>query len=151
MRRADKKIDNPVLIDEILRQGRELSLAMIDGNRPYVIRMNYGYHDGSLYLHCAPQGKKLDCLGKNPAVCFEISEVLQRVDGEKACQWSTRFRSLVGRGSAHIISDRDEKIRGYDILMNHFGGPTGSYDDKNLAASLVIRIDIEELTGKQSH
>ncbi len=57
MRRTDKQIDNPVLIDEILRQGRELSLAMIDGDKPYVIRMNYGYHDGSLYLHCATQGK----------------------------------------------------------------------------------------------
>ncbi len=45
MRRTDKQIDNPVLIDEILRQGRELSLAMIDGDKPYVIRMNYGYHD----------------------------------------------------------------------------------------------------------
>lgn len=150
MRRSDKQIENPILIDEILKQGRELSLAMIDANRPYVIRMNYGYHDGSLYLHCATQGKKLDCIRATPAVCFEISEILARVDGEKACQWSTNFRSLVGWGTAHIVEDREEKIRGYDILMNHFGGPTGNYNDKALDASLVIRIDIEELSGKQS-
>lgn len=150
MRRSDKQIENPVLIDEILNQGRELSLAMIDGERPYVIRMNYGYNDGSLYLHCATQGKKLECIRAKPTVSFEISEVLARVDGEKACQWSTNFRSLVGHGTAHIIEDREEKIRGYDILMNHFGGPTGNYDDRNLNASLVIRIDIEDLSGKQS-
>ncbi len=83
-------------------------------------------------------------------VCFEISEVMERINGEKACQWSTHFRSLVGRGTARIIENREEKIRGYDILMNHFGGPTGRYSDNNLKASLVIRIDIEELSGKQS-
>ena len=151
MRRPEKQIENPVLIDEILKQGRELSLAMIDGDRPYVVRMNYGYKENSIYLHCARKGKKLDCLRTNPNVCFEISEVLERIDGEKACQWSTNFRALVGRGKAHIIDDRDDKINGYDVLMRHFDGPTGHYDENNLKGSLIIRIDIEELTGKQSH
>jgi uncharacterized protein len=151
MRRPEKQIENPVLIDEIIKQGRELSLAMIDGDRPYVIRMNYGYENNAIYLHCARKGKKLDCIRNNPNVCFEISEVMERIDGEKACQWSTHFRGLIGRGTAHIIDDRDEKIKGYDVLMGHFGGPTGHYDERNLKGSLVIRIDIEELTGKQSN
>lgn len=150
MRREEKQINNPVLIDDILKRGRELSLAMIDGDRPYVLPMNYGYGNGCIYLHCAREGKKLECLRANPNVCFEISEVLKRVEGEQACAWSTKFRSLIGRGVAHIVDDRDEMIAGYDILMRHFGGPVGHYDDKVLKKSLLIRIDIDELTGKQS-
>lgn len=150
MHAADREIKNQAIIEEILVQGRELRLAMIDADRPYVVPLNYGYAAGHLYIHCARQGKKLDCLRRNPQVCFEISQVLERVGGERACQWSTNFRSLVGHGTAQIIDERDEIIQGYDVIMNHFGGPAGNYEEKYLKGSMIIRIKIESLTGKQS-
>lgn len=151
MRRADRQIDDPAQIEELLRQGRELSLAMIDGDRPYVVRMNYGYDNNAIYLHCAATGKKIDCLRVNPAVCFEISSVLNRIEGSEACMWSTKYSSLIGRGRVTLIENDAEKVQGYDVLMRQFGGPEGPYDMNNVRATLILRIDIDELTAKQSN
>lgn len=150
MQAADREIKDRSAITQILVRGRELRLAMIAGDRPYVLPLNYGYADGCIYIHSARKGKKLDCLRSNPKVCFEVSEVLQRVGGSRPCDWSTDFRSVVGHGTAQIIDERDEKIRGYDAIMTHFGGPIQDYEEKHLSGSLIIRIEIETLTGKQS-
>ncbi|WP_303722518.1 pyridoxamine 5'-phosphate oxidase family protein [Malonomonas rubra] len=150
MRRHDREISELQQLEEILKQGRELNLAMLDGDQPYVLPLNYGYADGCLYIHCANQGQKLDCLSVNPQVSFCVSEVVQRVTGGTACEWNTRFRSVVGRGRAEIIDDREGKIAGYDVIMRHFGGQVGGYKEKHLEASLVIRIRIDSMTGKQS-
>lgn len=149
MRRKDREISEPQQLEEILLAGRELSLALADGDYPYVLPLNYGYADGCLYFHCALQGKKLDCLLANPKVGFSISEVVKRIDGDAPCQWSTRFRSVVGQGTAEIIDSREGKIAGYDVIMKQFGGPVGGYEEKHLKASLVVRIKIDSMTGKQ--
>ena len=150
MRRSEKAITDLQQLEEILRQGRELSLAISDGDYPYVLPLNYGYAAGCLYFHCALQGKKLDCLRTNPKVGFCVSEVVKRIDGEAACQWSTRFRSVIGQGVAEIIEEREAKIAGYDVIMRQFGGPVGGYQEKHLKGSLVVRIKIENMIGKQS-
>jgi nitroimidazol reductase NimA-like FMN-containing flavoprotein (pyridoxamine 5'-phosphate oxidase superfamily) len=150
MRRSEKAITDLQQLEEILRQGRELSLAISDGDYPYVLPLNYGYAEGYLYFHCALQGKKLDCLRADPKVGFCVSEVVKRIDGEAACQWSTRFRSVIGQGVAEIIEEREAKIAGYDVIMRQFGGPVGGYEDKHLKGSLVVRIKIESMIGKQS-
>jgi len=150
MRRSEKEITDQQQLEELLKKGRELQLAMHDGDYPYVLPLNYGYADGCLYLHCALQGKKLDCLRANPKVGFCISEVVKRIDGDKPCDWSTRFRSITGSGTAEIIEEREAKIAGYAVIMQHFGGPTEDYNEKHLNASLVVKINIESMTGKQS-
>ncbi|SHJ05564.1 hypothetical protein SAMN02745165_01430 [Malonomonas rubra DSM 5091] len=150
MRRSEKQITNRQQLEELLKNGREMQLAMHNGDFPYVLPLNYGYADNCLYFHCALQGKKLDCLRTNPKVGFCVGEVVKRIDGDKPCDWSTRFRSVVGSGTAEIIEDRDGKIAGYDIIMRQFGGPVGNYEEKNLKGSLLVKIGIESMTGKQS-
>ncbi len=150
MHRPEKEITEQKMLEEILAGGRELHLAMQDGDRPYLLPLNYGYADGCLYFHCARNGKKLDCLRANPQVAFSVSEVVNRIGGELPCQWSTRFRSVVGHGTAEIIDEREAKIAGYDVIMRQFGGPVGSYKEKNLEKSLVVKISIVQMTGKQS-
>lgn len=142
--------DGQGLIERVLTQGRELHLAMSDGDSPYLVPLNYGYVPGRIYIHSGRQGKKLDCLRRDPRVCFAVNAVVERIGGEKACQWSTAFNSVIGYGTARILDEPDEKIGGYDVIMSHFGGPVGHYDEKYLQGSLIICIEIEKLTGKQS-
>ena len=142
--------DGQDLIERVLTQGRELHLAMSDGDYPYLVPLNYGYVPGRIYIHSGRQGKKLDCLRRDPRVCFAVNAVVERIGGEKACQWSTRFRSVTGYGVARIIDEPEEKIHGYDVIMAQFGGPVGNYDEQYLKESLMICIEIERLTGRQS-
>lgn len=59
MRRADKEITDYGLIETILKEERICRIALCDWEKPYLIPMIFGYHDGYLYLHSAPEGKRL--------------------------------------------------------------------------------------------
>ena len=70
--RRELEVTDQSQIIEILDKCKILHLAMVDGDEPYVIAMNYGYtmEDGklTLYMHGATQGRKLDVLRTNPKV-----------------------------------------------------------------------------------
>ena len=70
MRRKDKEIIDKELIEEILERNRICRIGFVDGERPYIIPMNYGYKDNNLYVHSALEGKKIDILNINNNVTF---------------------------------------------------------------------------------
>ncbi len=72
MRRKDKEITDKRGIEEILRKALVCRVAMCNGESPYCVPMNFCYMNGSLYLHSAKEGKKLEILRRNNRVCFEV-------------------------------------------------------------------------------
>jgi len=150
MSKTTEETSERELTETVLKNGRELHLSMADGEYPYLVPLNYAYAAGCIYIHSGRVGKKIDCLRRNPRVCFAVNEVVERIGGEKACQWSTRFRSVIGYGRARVSDDREDKIKGYDALMAQFRGPIGGYEEKYLQGSLMICIEIEKLSGKRS-
>lgn len=115
-----------------------------------MVPMNYGYRDHALYLHCAQEGRKLDILRRNPEVCFTVTQAQQVVAGEKACGWSTSYCSAIGYGRVTIL-EGEAKVAGLDALMAAFTPEPQEYDEKTLALTCVLRLDIRELTGKRRH
>jgi uncharacterized protein len=150
MRRPEREITDRELIDDVLRRGQVLYLAMCDGDMPYVIPLSYGFDGEALYVHCAPEGRKLDILRRASQVCFAITPDHEVIRGEKSCGWSVRFRSVVGEGSASVVDDPEEKVRGLDALMRQHGGAGGDYTAEAVAQTAVLRIAIISLSGKQS-
>ena len=76
MRKRQHEITSRDKVDEILGRCRVGRIAThgADGY-PYVIPLNYVYHDGSIYFHCARSGEKLDNLKRD-------SRVLKRVNAK---------------------------------------------------------------------
>ncbi len=150
MRRQDRQISEGSQLEAILRKGLVCRLALADGDQPYLVPMSYGLADGALYLHSALSGRKVDILRRNNRVCFEVEADVALVRGEKACNWSFNYRSVIGFGRARFVDDAGERRRGLNAIMAQYGG-TGpqDYADPVLARTLVIRIDIESMTGKQ--
>lgn len=107
-----------------------VGLADIDGT-PYVVPMNFGYHDGCIYLHSAPSGTHLDILSRNNRVCinFVHGQKLVNQHPEVACSYSMRSDSAMCRGSVEFVYDIQEKTRLMNILM-------GQYTDKEFTYSL---------------
>ena len=79
--------------------------------------MNYGYRNGFIYFHSAPAGKKIELIKANCRVCFEIEHHYSVVKGEVACDWTSRFRSLMGTGTIEILTGNDDKKEALDIIM----------------------------------
>jgi uncharacterized protein len=57
--------------------------------------MNFGYKDDILYLHSAPEGKKIDVLKRNPWVCFEVESDLEIINTQIPCKWSMNYTSVI--------------------------------------------------------
>ena len=150
MRRKDKKIESAAELDELLLNGELCHLAMVDNGKPYVLPLNYGYRDQTLYFHSAPEGRKIDILRKNPQVCFCVVADYQLIEGVKACSWSASYRSVIGTGKAHIFTDPAEKNEGLKILMAQYSEREFEFSDSDLERIVVIRVEIESMTGKES-
>lgn len=152
MRRQEREIADQSQIEEVIARAEVCHLALIDGDWPYIVPMSYGYRDGVLYLHSAPAGLKIELLRRNPQVCFEMEADVALLPGESACGFGMRYRSVVGRGVARLVLEREAKVAALDVIMAHYGatGPH-DYDSAMLARTLVIAIEVVSMTGKQAH
>lgn len=152
MTRRELEITNPEQILEILNNSKILHLGLVDDGMPYIVPMNYGYTmaDGklTLYLHGARKGYKMDVLRKNPVCCFEMEWGVAPFEGKLPCQYGTTYYSLMGRGTAVIVEEPQQKIEAMKILMQTQTGKEFDFTDKLVSIVSVIRIDVSEYTAK---
>ncbi len=151
MRRTDKQITDPKMIHEILSTNTICRVALSDGIFPYVIPMNYGYKDNSIFLHTAVEGRKLQIIRSNNNVCVEISDSIELVTSENACGYGTKFRSVIATGTVSEVKDPSEKIAALNLIMaQHTGKDDWDIPEKAVSKVTILRIDIKEITGKAS-
>ncbi len=151
MRKAKLEITDKFILEEILSGALICRMAMKDDDLPYIVPVNYGYRDGCIYIHSAPEGKKIDLLRKNKQVCFEVEETVDLVKGERACDWTTRYRSVVGYATVEILSDNQSKQLGLEVIMAQHGAPDlVDFEPKNMKRVVIIKLTITSLTGKHS-
>lgn len=152
MIRKDKEITDPKEIEEIIEQADVCRVAMVDNGMPYVVPLCFGFSDHALYFHSAGKGKKIETLRRYNAVCFEMDVDTEVKPAETACKWGMGFRSVIGFGRAVFVEDPESKRRALDIIMAHYASRHElgrfTYSESALAATTVIRIDIESMTGK---
>lgn len=153
MRRKDRQITDIETIRAILDKAQVLHLAMIDGERPYVVPMNYGYvlADGrlTLYLHSAKEGRKLDVLSQNNAVAFVLeTDVVPVSGGDIPCKYGAAYASVMGEGTAAILTDPAEKLAALSILMRTQTGRAFAFTTEMTASVAVIRVDVDSFTAK---
>ena len=152
MTRRERQITDETQIMDILDKGKVLHLGLAVDNEPYVVPMNYGYikEDGKLviYLHSAVRGKKLDMIRTNPKVFFEIDCDLLPFESELPCQYGISYSSVMGKGTARIVEDVEEKKQAMSILMKTQTGKEFTFEDRLVSIVAVIRIDVDAYTAK---
>ncbi len=139
-------------LDEIIRKCTFCTVGMVDPEgKPYILPMNFGYADGVVYLHSAPEGKKVDILRNNNQVCINFSADLElrHQHEDMACSYSMRYRSVLLYGRVDFIDDPDEKRKILDILMRQYSNRSGfNYNDPAVRNVLVYRILAEKIEGR---
>jgi len=103
-----------------------------------------------IYLHCANEGRKIDVLKENNRVCFEVSCDTRLVKKVASCGWTYHFRSVIGRGRVSFVEDYNEKLIGLSSIMEQYGSSEHSFPESAVEITTVLRIDIDEITGKES-
>ena len=146
------KITEPEEIARILDTAKVLHMGLAVENEPYVLPMNYGYtlKEGKLvlYLHSAVKGRKLDMIRSNPKVSFSVDCDRQPFEGKVPCQYGLVYSSVMGRGTATIVEDVEEKMQAMSILMKTQTGKDFTFNERLVSIVAVIRIDVTEYTAK---
>ena len=152
MRKHNQEIKSKDIINTILSNSKICRIAMIDNGRPYLLPFNYGYKDNCIYIHSAPEGKKIEILKRNNEVCFEIEDHTEIIKNSKPCKCATKYRSVVGYGNVEIITDNEQKKNGLDIIMTHNGIPTENnvYEKSQVELLVILKLNITQISGKQS-
>lgn len=152
MRREERKISDPVQVDEIISKADVCRIAMANDDLPYIVTLNFGYvvtPERVLYFHCAGEGRKLEMIKRNSLVCFEMDIDHQVFGGAKGCDWGMKYRSVVGYGNISIVTGNEERQKGISAIMRHYGGEREYYFDENvLERTTILRLLITGMTGK---
>ena len=135
----------------ILQKATSGTLALLgDNGYPYAVPTSYVYHEGKLYFHSAVEGHKVDAIRQCDKASFCVIEQ-DEVHPEK---YTTFFRSVIAFGKIHIIEDEAEKLQMARMLGNRYNPNQDEALQKELenglAHMLMIRFDIEHLTGKEA-
>ncbi len=153
MRRKDREISDDERLWTILRHATVCRIALCSEGWPYIVPMNVGCLGDKLYFHCASSGTKLDLLRGNANVCFEVEANVRIVLGERACEGTTHYQSVIGWGRICVVESIDEKRVGLDALLSQAarcGGLPVQVLDEVPDDVVILRIDVDSLSGKQS-
>ena len=135
----------------ILEKATAGTLALLgDEGYPYAVPISYVYNDGKLYFHSALSGHKVDAIRK----CDKASFCVIYQDDVQQKKYTTFFRSVIAFGRIHIIEDEREKLTTARMLGNRYN-PNDEEGlrqemEKGLSHMLMLRMDIEHLTGKEA-
>lgn len=117
---------------------------------PYVIPMNFGYSDGEIILHSAPEGKHIKLLELSNRVCVtfcaERKLVFQHPD--VACSYSMQSKSVLCKGSVSFIEELEEKESALNITMKNYTDRSFKYSKPALLNVKVWRVRVDEMTAK---
>ena len=150
MRRKRQQLSEEESIG-ILQRTTAGTLALLgDGGYPYAVPISYVYADGKLYFHSALSGHKVDAIRN----CNKASFCVIDKDDVRPEKYTTYFRSVIAFGRIHIIEDEQEKLETARLLGDRYNPNQEEALQKELehgfARMLMIRFDIEHLTGKQA-
>lgn len=152
MRRADREITDLNEISAILADCKTMRLGLCDGDKPYVVPLNFGFTlvDGNFtfYFHSALEGRKLDLIAGNPNVCVEFDCGHRLVEGKEACDYGFIYQSVIAEGKAELLSDSAEKIIGLKSLMKQQTGRDFEFGEKEAAIVAVGKITVTALSAK---
>lgn len=148
MRKTERERTEPAFMAAVLEEAEDCVLSMMSPEGPYAVPVNYVHLDDKLYIHCAPEGRKLDLIRADARVAFTTYvgvRILRK-------QSSTAYRSVCGTGLAVIVEDREEKRTALDAIGRRYkaGCPVPT-PDSSVDRTCVIRVDIRTLSGKCAH
>ena len=112
----------------ILQKATAGTLALLgDNDYPYAVPISYVYHEGKLYFHSALAGHKVDAIRN----CDKVSFCVIDKDDVQPEKYTTFFR-LGNRYNPNNDESLQKEI------------------ESGLSRMLMIRFDIEHLTGKEA-
>lgn len=149
IRRQDRLLDEASATN-LLDKGEYGVLSMIDEKgMAYGVPLNFVWDkQGSLYVHCAPSGRKLQAVQLNKIVSFCVvgkTNVLSHL-------FTTEYESIVLQCSVEMPRNDEEKMNALLLLATKYNPQASiegrNYAEKSFARTQILRLDIQQWSGK---
>ncbi len=139
-------------IERLITSCEVCYVGMVDQeNKPYTLPFNFGFEKGTLYLHSAPSGRKIEVLSNNPNVCvaFSTAHELYLQAENVACSYGMKYKSVLIEGEVEFIDDFDEKIRVLNIIMRQYTKRDDfKYNEPAVNNVAVMRVKASAVSAK---
>ncbi|MBN2805834.1 MAG: pyridoxamine 5'-phosphate oxidase family protein [Prolixibacteraceae bacterium] len=145
-------IDEQQKIEAIIRSCRTCYLGLSDAeNQPYVLPMNFGYENDTIYLHSGQFGLKWDIMKQNPKACitFVQGDELKYQDELVACSWRVKSKSVIATGNIEFVDDYDEKVKILHIFMAQYSNQRFEFNAPAVRNVGVFKMKIVQMHAKE--
>ncbi len=148
MRRQDREIDEQEA-RKILSAGQYGVLSTIgaDGD-PYGVPVSYVYRDGEIFIHSAPEGRKVENLSPGAHVSFCVVGATEL----QPEMFSTCYESAIASGEVHELFDQ-AKLDALRWLIEKYSPDFQTEGTAYIASrqnnTRVFALHIAHLTGKR--
>jgi uncharacterized protein len=139
----------------ILDEALVCHVGYLNAGRPVVLPTTHARLGEVLYLHGSTgSGPMLAAAGSAEGlpICVTFTLVDGLVLARAALHHSLKYRSAVVLGSAHLVQDRDEKLRALAALLDHVASGRSADsrppNSRELAATAVLALDLVEVSAK---
>lgn len=153
MRHSEREIRDRRQIIELLdccHVGR-LGTIGADG-MPLIKPVNFVFWDNHIYFHTSLKGEKIQDIARDNRVCFEVDMPIAYVPAKgDPCDAGYDYRSIIIKGRAELIADKEEKTAALQRLLAKYQpeGGYGAIPEPKLSITGVVKITVEELSGKE--
>ncbi|MFJ2767326.1 pyridoxamine 5'-phosphate oxidase family protein [Streptomyces sp. NPDC087300] len=146
-------------VHRILDEAYVCHLGFVRDGAPVVLPTLYGRVGDRLYVHGSTGSRPLRMAGTGQEqtdpglqVCLTVTHVDGLVLARSAFHHSINYRSVVVHGTAHQVTDPEEKRAALDALVDHVvpgrAADSRPANAKELAATAVLRLDLDEVSAK---
>ncbi|MDJ0386003.1 pyridoxamine 5'-phosphate oxidase family protein [Streptomyces sp. G-G2] len=154
-RSRDRAHYDHATVHAILDEGYLCHLGFVRDGAPVVLPTLYGRVGQALYIHGSTGSRPLLAAGKaDPGlpVCVTVTHLDGLVLAKSAFHHSMNYRSVVVHGTAYEVTDEAERRTALDALVDQVvagrAADSRPADAKELAATAVIRLDLDEVSAK---
>ncbi|MFF8916988.1 pyridoxamine 5'-phosphate oxidase family protein [Streptomyces sp. NPDC015032] len=143
------------LVHSILDEAYVCHLGFVRDGAPVVLPTLFGRIGERLYVHGSTGSRPLRESGRTDPglpVCLTVTHVDGLVLARSAFHHSINYRSVVVHGIARTVTDPQERRTALDAIVDHVvpgrSADARPADEKELAATAVIRLDLQEVSAK---
>ena len=152
VREPRRAVYDRVAVNQILDEGFICHIGFVADGQPYVIPTSYGRDGDVLYIHGSAASRMLRNLDQGVPVCVTVTLLDGLVLARSVFNHSMNYRSVVILGTATLVDDPAEKVAALRALSEHIlpqrWDDSRQPNDKELKATSVLRIPIEEFSAK---
>ncbi len=152
IREPERAVYDRAVAYQILDEGFLCHVGFVADGQPFVIPTSYGRKGDNLYIHGSAASRMLRTLDQGVSVCLTVTLLDGLVLARSIFNHSMNYRSVVILGTAVAVSDPREKLEALRALSEHISpgrwGEVRQPNEKELKATLVMRLPIEEFSAK---